>query len=786
MKTERLFHRLLTLVTLALLTMATACHEEDDTVKIVPQRHWLTRTVAVVAPLGDASTRMRLERTAAWFCENFREAQMHDTLAIDWQIEWYDELSEDGKTLATALARRDDIVAIIGPFSNENVATFAPACLKTLKPLIAPTATSEEIIRRYAIGTSGIGANEQPFFWSLTESDVTFTSMLMSSYATMGQYYNKVMKPRAAVFAPSDAYGTTFNYWAPFYALEDNIDLLCNEQYTSTADLLARLRAHRADVGEMEAGLSSATFCVAETAQQLYEVARANRKYLLDDPIFSLIYGSTDPDDPALDSEWQMFRTTFMTYFAFAGLSEEALAALGPRWSAMLQGYEGFTPYADPATGFEISYKKRFGALPTFAECKFYDALMLAAFSCCYAEHQSELISLNDAIRAITIDAKGASVSGAAWNATSMSLYLTALEQGERLRFVGASGEISFDDETFTAATATTYVHWQLMDGQILHRNYFGSTGTHTADAKAAWKYLYDEQLASADFDSQAAGSGNAISYPTLTAKYAVLVQGSNEFMNYRHQADVLSVYQMLRRNGFPDDHIILIIDKAIATDPKNPEQGVIRSNTDGYDLLGGTDGLPVAIVDYNSANLSAADIADILTGRQSERLHTVLPQDAGNNILFYWSGHGRNTAHGGADEFVWRDSRSGQGFTAARLKAAAEQMTFRKLLVCAEPCYGEAVIRAVEGIDGVLAMSGASASEQSWADHWSNEANVWMCDRFSQSLVNCLTDNPATSFRDLFLYCAQHTLGSHAKIVNAPRFGNLYLEGPREFIIYE
>lgn len=786
MKTEILFHRLLTLAALALLTMLTACHEEDDTVEIVPQRHWLTRTVAVVAPLGDASTQMRLERTAAWFCENFREAQMHDTLAIDWQIEWYDELSEDGKTLATALARRDDIVAIIGPFSNENVATFAPACLKTLKPLIAPTATSEEIIRRYAIGTSGIGANEQPFLWSLTESDVTFTSMLMSSYATMGQYYNKVMKPRAAVFAPSDAYGTTFNYWAPFYALEDNIDLLCNEQYTSTDDLLARLSAHRADVGEMEAGLSSATFCVAETAQQLYEVARANRKYLLDDPIFSLIYGSTDPDDPALDSEWQMFRTTFMTYFAFAGLSEEALAALGPRWSAMLQGYEGFSPYADPATGFEISYKKRFGALPTFAECKFYDALMLAAFSCCYAEHQSELISLNDAIRAITIDAKGASVSGAAWNATSMSLYLTALEQGERLRFVGASGEISFDDETFTAATATTYVHWQLMDGQILHRNYFGSTGTHTADAKAAWKYLYDEQLASADFDSQAAGSGNAISYPTLTAKYAVLVQGSNGFMNYRHQADVLSVYQMLRRNGFPDDHIILIIDKAIATDPKNPEQGVIRSNTDGYDLLGGTDGLPAAIVDYNSANLSAADIADILTGRQSERLHTVLPQDAGNNILFYWSGHGRNTAHGGADEFVWRDSCSGQGFTAARLKAAAEQMIFRKLLVCAEPCYGEVVIRAVDGIDGVLAMSGASASEQSWADHWSNEANVWMCDRFSQSLVNCLTDNPATSFRDLFLYCAQHTLGSHAKIVNAARFGNLYLEGPREFIIYE
>ena len=41
------------------------------------------------------------------------------------------------------------------------------------------------------------------------------------------------------------------------------------------------------------------------------------------------------------------------------------------------------------------------------------------------------------------------------------------------------------------------------------------------------------------------------------------------------------------------------------------------------------------------------------------------------------------------------------------------------------------------------------------------------------------------TSFRDLFLYCAQHTLGSHAKIVNAANYGNLFTTGPAEFILY-
>ena len=195
--------------------------------------------------------------------------------------------------------------------------------------------------------------------------------------------------------------------------------------------------------------------------------------------------------------------------------------------------------------------------------------------------------------------------------------------------------------------------------------------------------------------------------------------------------------------------------------------------------------GILPAMVDYDSADLTASDVADILAGRQSDHLPVVVPQDEGNNVLFYWSGHGRSTSRGGANEFSWRETSSGKGFSANLLKQTAQQMLFRKLLIAAEPCYGECVIRTVDGIPGVLAMSGANSQEQSWADCWSNDAKVWMCDRFSQNLVNFLSANPDTSFRDLFLYCAQHTLGSHARIVNAANFGNLYTTGPAEFIRY-
>ncbi len=774
-----------------------SCRQADDVVEIVPARHWVEKTVAVVAPIGDAATKTRLERTAEWFQQNLHEAQLHDTLAIRLKLEWHDELSEDLTALSLTLADREDVIAVIGPFANENVALFAPACMKTMKPLVAPTATSEDVIRRYAVTTSGLSVNETPFLWSLTQTDVEMTSLLMSQFATESKYHPNVMDHlQAAIFAPDDAYGKTFSYWAPFYALQDNIDLCRNQQYTSTEQLVALLNDYRPTIKD---NTNSSIFCVAETIEQVYAVARANRLGFFTESGVAHMLPDSDPDDPANDAYWNVTNNWYNTYFAFSGLSEESLAALDSRAIATLKGHTGFSPYADPSTGFELSYKMRYDQLPTFAECKFYDALMLVAFAACYLEHNPAADAnnhlttlnsqLNQAIVALNAASEPAPMGDATWNATAMESYLKAMERGQLHHFIGASGEVSFDPDTYTATTTTTYVQWQIMDGKILHRRYFGNTGGRNINAKAAWLHLYNEHQASEDFMEQVTeGTNKHFDYPALADQYAVLVQGSDGYDNYRHQADVLNVYQTLRRGGFPDDHIILIIDKSLAYGSDIHERGVIRATPDGPDLLSGTtagSGVSAAEVDYNNTTLKPQDIADILAGRSSSRLPMVVPQDAGQNVFFYWSGHGNSMEHGGSDEFCWRDNSYGDGFTATLLRQTAEQMKYRKLFIVAEPCYGECVIRAIEGLPGVLAMSGASATEQSWADCWSNKAHIWLCDRFTLNFVNCLTDNPLTSFRDLFLYCAQYTLGSHAKIVNAANFGNLFTSDPSEFILY-
>ena len=760
-------------VVLLALTLFTACKQEDDTIVYQKSRRWVEKTVAVVAPMSaDAATKARFERTVQWFLGNLHQAQLHDTLCIDLKLEWHDELTEDLTRLGQELGEREDVMAVIGPFSNDGVALLAPGCQQTHKPVIAPTATSEEIIRRFAVGTAGV-SNKEPFLWSLTETDITFCEVLMNMYASYALNFVHDKSTPAALFAPNDSYGRTFYDWGPYQAEEMGIRFSHNDMYSSDADLRQRMKAYYDELDQLSyfGSVLTGNFCVIETTRQLLDMARLRMEW----------WGE-DPDEPFPEEDknemQEILEGWARIWFAFSNLTQESLDALGPQALDVLQYYQGFSPYADPTTGFEKSYEVKFGNKPTFAECKFYDALMLAAFAASYAEHHADVTDINQAIIDITTP-HAEQLRSAAWSQTSMELYLSALEQGQLMDFKGASGEIRFDNETYTSAIHTTYVHWQIHDGKIQHRNYLSSDGSHrTSSTMAAWSWL--AKNAEEAFARSAENKDAGISYPALTAQYAVLVQGSNGWNNYRHQADVLSVYQMLKTKGFDDDHIILIIDKALASDAKNPEPGIIRAEDGGNDLMAGCS------MDYDNADISPYEISNILLGVKTDKTPVVLPKDAGQNVLLFWSGHGHNHANNGADELVWRNADVGRGMTADLLRQTIslmhQQGHYRKMFVLTEPCFSEAVITPLVGIPGVLAMSSAGTFEQSFADNWSTELGVWRCDRFSRNLVTHLTASPTTTYRDLYLFCAQRTLGSHVHIVNSANFGNLYTTGPQEF----
>lgn len=752
-----------------LCSLFTGCKTEDDTIVYQDSRRWVEKTVAVVAPLNDPIMKARLERTAEWMLKGLHNAQLHDTLCVELKLEWYDEYGHDMLTLSEQLANRDDVLAVIGPFDSDNVGRFAPACQKTLKPLILPTATSETIIRRFAITSTGNG--QKPFLWSLTETDISLSEVVLSLYANyLGVRGGTIIwgEEFSGLFAPADTYGQTFVEWAPFQAAEVGINFIACEQYKDTPDLCERVRSYLNSLPPL--AFEVGHFVVAQNIDQIYQVARIRSEWW-----------NIDPDDPTEDeSAGAQLRVSWApVYYACSDITEEGIKALGSRGVALTDGYQGFSPYADPMTGFEMSYETRYGTKPTFAECKFYDALLLAAFASSYMEHHPEVGSLNDAI--IKICTTDNFIRGYAWSETGMELYLAALEQGQLLGFKGASGPVQFDSECYTAALNTTYVNWLISKGRLYHQSYYSTQGgAQTSQTLASWNYVMNN--AEEQFDNKYKASIVTQNYPELKDQYAVLVQGSSGWNDYRHEADVLSIYQMLKANGYPDDHIILISADYCANAPENKDKGAVRTDPGGKNLREG------AVIDYLNADLTPQDICNILKGVKTDRTPVVLPVDSCQNVLLFWSGHGRCSVMNGINEMAWLNNPTGQGMTADMLAGTLYDMAankqFRQMLLCLEPCYSANMGKELESIPGVLAICSSGVFEQSFADSWSNELGVWMCDRFSRNLVGYATESPNGTYRDLYLYCSQRTLGSHVGIYNYTFFGNLYTNGPKDFFV--
>ena len=135
------------------------------------------------------------------------------------------------------------------------------------------------------------------------------------------------------------------------------------------------------------------------------------------------------------------------------------------------------------------------------------------------------------------------------------------------------------------------------------------------------------------------------LSLPVATAQHtsnwAVLVSTSRFWFNYRHLANVLSMYRTVKRLGIPDSQIILMLADDVACNPRNVFPASVFNNADrGLDLYG--DNIEV---DYRGYEVTVENFIRLLTDRvaddtpRSKRLLT----DDRSNVFVYMTGHGGN-----------------------------------------------------------------------------------------------------------------------------------------------
>lgn len=688
-----------------------SCSDDDPATTAPDDREWVEHTVAVVLPM-EKGLQNHWHRCLDLFARNFERAFKSQAPGIRLRFEYHDESASDLSQLSRNLASRDDIYAVIGGLYSSDADVLASQLTPAGKTLFT-LATSEELVRAYA-STGNL--------WAMTETDITQCEVLLSKVVNYGG------KSVALIAKENDVYGRTFLDWFAFQAKELGLENRGVFPYqTTTIEETAR-----------QAMQSGADYVIC-VPSEIDEIEPMIRTYTLQPRA-----GATAP----------------RLLFSDTAYGADVLSLYGEK----AEGIEGVAFGADPESGFDVSYRTFFGASPTTGEAQLYDAAMLIGYAAWY-RHLNPDVTLRKALRTVVT---GEDLNMGSWTGEDMSLVIDALARGASPDVRGASGHLDFDSKIFTNVLATTYYNYKIYNGQYIILDYNTTDGGNRTDATlAGWNWKASVMQ---DFDD----SGN-ITYPALENNWALLIATSSGWTNYRHQADVLAIYQQLKAQGYTDDHIILIAEDDIARNASNPSPGVIQVTPGGDNVYAD------AVIDYRISDLTPSDFGAILKGERSPRLQEVIEATDRDNIFVFWSGHGVPGA------LCWNEDS--YGMTADVLGAIFGDMNrshcYRKMLMMVEACYSGSVLGKCEGVPGMLFITAANADETSKADIFSSSMHVWMSNRFTSTFIEQITEDSAIAMRDLYYRLFINTVGSHVMVYNASNYGNLYTSSMSEFISF-
>ena len=675
-------------------------------------KEWTEHTVAVVLPMENGLD-SHWKRTLGMFATNFERAFKNQDKGIRLNFEYYDESTADIPKLAKDLAFRDDIYAVIGGLYSSNAEELAAGLTPAGKTYFT-LATAEQLIRAYA--STG-------YLWAMTETDITQCEVLLSKVINYGG------KSVALLAKDNDAYGQTFLDWFAFQSKELGLENKGVFAYDNTtlADMARQA---------MQSG-AEYVVCVPSEIEEIGPMLQISEIQPRD--------GTSRP----------------RLLFSDTAYGIDVLTVYGD----IAEGIEGVAFGADPESGFDVSYKTFFDDASTVGEAQLYDAAMLIGYAAWLRLLEPE-VPLQKALRRIV---SGEDLNMGSWTGEDMGLVVDALSRGASPYVKGASGHLRFDSKVFTNVLATTYHNFKVYNGIYIILDYNTSDGGNRTEATlAGWNWKASQM--------QNFNNSGEFDYPVHTGNWALLVASSKEWANYRHQADVLAIYQQLKQAGYTDDRIILIAEDDIADNVSNPNKGVVQVT------IGGNNVYEQVEIDYRMSELQAKDILAILSGEKSERLPIVIESTANDNVFVFWSGHGVPGA------LCWNDDAYGimgdqLDETFHRMR---EKRSYRKLLMMVEACFSGGVMEQCRNIPGMLFVTAANGDETSKADVFNGEMKVWMSNRFTSTFIEQITENKNIALRDLYYRLFINTVGSHVMVYNAENYGNLYSADMSEFINFK
>ena len=227
-----------------------------------------------------------------------------------------------------------------------------------------------------------------------------------------------------------------------------------------------------------------------------------------------------------------------------------------------------------------------------------------------------------------------------------------------------------------------------------------------------------------------------------FAGNYAILFAGSDMWYNYRHQADILTIYSKLIANGYQESEIVLCAYDDIAYNRNNPFKGQIF-----HDMEHSSNVYPGSEkINYKGDDVTAQTFYNAIKNA---------PVTTDDYLFIYYDNHGGPGVLG---------VPSGSDILASDLAAAIATLDgkCKAGLFGIEACYAGSVAEVIKSSE-IGVITAANNAESSYAAVYDSVVGTYLSNEFTNYWIDEMFNNPDETVGELFENVKKETVGSHA-----------------------
>lgn len=208
---------------------------------------------------------------------------------------------------------------------------------------------------------------------------------------------------------------------------------------------------------------------------------------------------------------------------------------------------------------------------------------------------------------------------------------------------------------------------------------------------------------------------------------WAVIIAGSNNWYNYRHQSDVSHLYHLLtKKHGIPKKNVITFMYNDIAFNEENPYPGTIINALHGKDVYEGV------MIDYMNKDVSPENFLAVLQGKRM-RIGSMKTLKSGPKDMVFVN----FVDHGGPGILGFPAGELHLKDLTATLEFMQSSKMYQQMLWYVEACYSGSMFEKLSADWNITAHTAANTDESSYACVKDDDIGVYLGDCWSLNWMN-------------------------------------------------